>query len=75
MTRSTLEVIDAHEADYEVEEARSYQRSPKPFRKRREKRTRRRTAKLSMNGRNTSRSTHSSLARGKLAMDAVAKGA
>ena len=75
MTRSTLEVIDAHEADYEFEEARTYQRTPKPFRKRRTKSPRRRTAKLSMNGRNTTRSTNSSLARGKLAMDAMAKGA
>jgi hypothetical protein len=75
MTQSTMALIDAHEADHEVEELRAYQRVPRPFRKRRETGRRRRTAKLSINGRNTSRSTGASLRRAKLAMKLQTGGA
>jgi len=75
MTQSTLELIDAHEADLEVEELRTHQRTPRPYRRRRETGRRRRTVHLSMNGRNTSRSTHSSMNRAALAMTLQVGGA
>ena len=68
MTQSTLELIAAHTEEYEFEETRSHKRVPRPYRHRTTSGRRRRTAKLTINGRNTSRSTVAHAQLSKLSM-------
>ena len=56
MTQSTFELIEAHANDLEFEDRRAYKRQPRPFRRREAHGKRKRAAKLSMNGRNKTRS-------------------
>jgi len=67
MTQSTQQIIEAHLDDLETADVRSYQRTPRPFRRRDRSKKGRRTAGLTANGRNSSRSTFSSFGRSKQA--------
>lgn len=68
MTQSTFELIEAHTDQYELEDSRTYKRTPRPYRRRETGSRRRGKAKLTINGRNTSRSTDASMHLSRLAM-------
>ena len=57
MTQTTLQMFDAHARDYEYEERRAYKSSVRRRRKRKSFGKRTRAARLSVNGRNKSRTT------------------
>ena len=68
MTQGTFELLEAHARDCEFEDRRNYKRQPRPFRRRNSHGKRRRAAKLSMNGRNKTRTTDRAAIVSKLAM-------
>jgi hypothetical protein len=67
MTQSTQQIIEAHLDDLETADVRSYQRTPRPFRRRARTKKGRRTVGLAANGRNCSRSTFKSFGTSKKA--------
>ena len=66
MTQSTLALIEAQEDERQLDDVRSYQRTPRPFRRADRTKKGRRTASLGSNGRSTRRSTFKCMKHGQI---------